>query len=113
MGVEKSFEDFYKETNGYQRITTFVSDLMIAQLVSGASGIKDTFNRVTKAWLSDYKYYTEFCLSLNFLAWRAYYQNNDVLSKLYGDLYKKAEKLIYEKYANDDEKIRYVWHCLD
>lgn len=99
---EKVFEAIAGE-NGYERITTFFSDLSIAEWY-GNESVKDTYNRVVKEWLSNVKYFTEFVLSLNWKSWEWYEREGEdsELGKLYSDLYYKADALALEKYKDKD-----------
>lgn len=97
---------------GYHAFTTFYSDLTIAELVEGAKGVKGTFNDVVKSWLDDYKYFTEFVMSLNYKAWE-HANTNQRLSELYSDLYYKADEMFYEHYAENEEAKDYYFNVTD
>ena len=112
---ERCFERQASEC-GYQRITTFYSDLSIAEWVSDIAGVQDTYNRVVNEWLSDYKYFTEFVLALNWKAWawclqggRGYVE----LSDLYSKLYEQARDKFYEHYKDNDEAKDYFFQVTD
>lgn len=68
MMSEQYFENVMAES-GYERFTTFSSDLTIAELMGGQKAIEETFNRVVKEWKDDVKYFTEFAMALNIKAW--------------------------------------------
>ena len=53
---------------GYERKTTFFSDLSQAEWL-GLENVKDTFNNIVKSWLNNYEYFTEFVLCLNWKSW--------------------------------------------
>lgn len=113
MGYELGFENYSKEMSGYERKTTFVSDLVLAELVSGVKGVKDTYKRVTKSWLSDLTYYTEFVMALNWLCWARYNEGKTEISKLYSDLFYEAKDALYNKFEGDKEAISYIFNTLD
>ena len=49
MMSENYFENVMAES-GYERFTTFSSDLTIAELMGGQKAIEETFNRIVKEW---------------------------------------------------------------
>lgn len=101
--IEASFERCLKEMSGYERFTTFASDLAIAECY-GADALKDTYNRVVNEWLGDVKYFTEFVMALNIASWRWYEWEGgeSELGQLYSDLYYKARDLALETYKGED-----------
>lgn len=109
---ESMFENYLKEQTGYKRITTFYSDLSIAE-VYGVGAIKETYNRVMKSWLKDIKYITEFCMALNIKSWQMAEEGKNELGQLYSDLYYKCRDAIYKKYENDSEKLNYFFETTD
>lgn len=108
---EQLFERMASET-GYQRITTFYSDLSIAE-VYGASAIKDTYKNVCENWINDYKFFTEFVMCLNWKSWEMDKRKNLQLTQLYVDLYRKADELFYQHYANDEVAKTYYFDVTD
>ena len=68
----------------------------------GDNAIKDTYNRASAGWLSDYKYFTELIMSLNHLCWFWNANNEHELSQLYGDLYYKALDMFDNKYGPNE-----------
>lgn len=69
--------------------TTFMNDFAIADRF-GIKAIKDTFNRSFRDWKSDYRYLTDLVIVLNQRCWMWYEKGNEEFSKLYADLYYKA-----------------------
>lgn len=100
---EMYFEDIMAQS-GYQRFTTFTSDLTIAEVMEGEKGIKETFNRINNEWKDDVKYYTEFVMALNIKIWELYERNNETLARVYSDLYYKARDIAFETFKGDDLK---------
>lgn len=98
---EESFFEVNLKQFGYKRITTFYSDLSIAEWY-GSKSIKETYEMVCKEWIGDYKYFTEFIMCLNYKSWEHYDNKKSELSSLYSDLYYKAIDLFYEHYDGDD-----------
>lgn len=86
---------------GYKRLTTFYSDLSIAEWYSPES-VKETYETVCGEWIDDYKYFTEFVMCLNWKSWEHADRGNNELSSLYSDLYYRARDLFYEHYEGDD-----------
>jgi hypothetical protein len=99
--MEATFEKHFLSLSGYQRFTTFAGDLAIAECY-GDNAILDTFDRVCESWLSDYKFFTEFVLTLNWLSWFWAGYNDRELSILYGDLFYEAEDMFYDRYRVND-----------
>ena len=110
--VQQNFTNHFLEVSGYQSFTTFASDLAIADCY-GEKAVIDTFKRVTKNWLDDYKYYTEFIMALNFLCWGFYYQGEEKKSRLYAELFESARNKAYTHFANDSEATEYIYRTLD
>lgn len=126
------YENFCKNESfsGIESITTFMSDFTIADFY-GLKSVKETYERVEKNWLSDYKFWTELCCVLCHKSnmWYGsedkpdYYWVDDdgylkhpvnlEMSKLYSDLYYKAKDLFYEKYGEDKEACEYFFNVTD
>ena len=77
MMSEKYFEGMMSQ-NGYKRLTSFSSDLTIAELMEGEKGVKETFNRVVKDWKGFVKYFTEFVMALNIKGWEHYEKGKEM-----------------------------------
>ena len=95
--------------NGYELKSTLWQDFSIADCF-GVSAVKDTFNRAFNEWKTDYVYLTELVIVLNWKIWQ-YYQNNSELSKLYNELWEKADN-----YAMDnlkDKELRFFLEITD
>ena len=101
MMSEKYFESVMAQ-NGYQRFTTFSSDLTIAELTEGEKGIKETFNSVVKSWKDNVKYFTEFVMALNIKSWEVYEGGNESLASVYTDLYYKARDIALDTFKDKD-----------
>lgn len=86
---------------GYERKTTFFSDLSIAEWY-GIEDVKDTFKRVVAEWFSNTEYFTEFVLSLNWKSWQWSTLGDMELSQVYIDLYYQARNMVLDKYKGDD-----------
>jgi len=86
-----------KQTN----MATFIMDFRIADAF-GKSAILDTFNRAFKEWRTDYKYLTELVIALNRLCWYHYEKGNIAYSKLYADLYHKANDWARENLKGEE-----------
>ena len=99
---ERLFEANVEQT-GYKRITTFYSDLSIAEWYDEKS-VEDTYRNICKVWINDYKYFTEFVMCLNIKSWEHDARGNAMLSRLYSDLYYHARDLFYTIYNGNDKK---------
>lgn len=73
------------ELTGYVPKTTFWQDFSIADAF-GLNAIKDTYERASKEWKTNYEYITELVMVLNHKCWQWYQKNNEI-SKYYADKY--------------------------
>lgn len=94
----------------YKPQTTFYSDFSIADAF-GVNAVKDTFKRAFEEWKSNTVYLTELVMVLNHKCWEHYDKGNDTLSKLYSDLYYKANDYAWENLKGDD--LTYFFNCTD
>lgn len=90
-------------------LTTFWADLTIAE-VYGEEAVRETFERVTRDWGQNYKYYTEFVLCLNHKIWR-YYEKNETLARVYDTLWRKGDDYARDHYTG--EAMDYYWQVTD
>lgn len=117
-GVEKWCQDFYRKISGKELEFTFCKDFAIADW-AGLNEVSETYNRVKRDWLSDYKAFTEVAISLNLLAWA----NNQLMQQgledreptmnLYSGLYYKAMEDFYAAYEGNDEAETYFFEMTD
>ena len=110
--VDANFKAYLREMSGYDSFTTFASDFAIGECY-GTNGVTDTFNRATKEWKSDVKYYTELCLALNHASWR-WYENEgsgSELAALYSELYYKALDIADKAFSKKD--LHYLYATID
>lgn len=108
---EEAWEQMEREVYGYERKTTFYSDLTIADIF-GMDAVQDTYDRVVKEWMDNIEYITEFCMCVNHKAWE-HYENDKELSKLYSDLYYDLKYKIYEHYEDNQEATEYFFNKID
>lgn len=90
--------------------TTFWSDFSIADRF-GASAVQDTYNRAFNEWKGNYVYLTELVMVLNHKIWEHYEKGNESMTRLYDELWRRADK-----YACDNlqgEELRYFYRVLD
>lgn len=92
--------------NGYETKTTFWDDFSIAD-VFGKGAITDTYKRAKAEWQNNTEYITEFVMVLNWKCWQHYENGNKELSKLYSDLYYKADAWCCENLKGDALKYYY------
>ena len=107
---EAKFEAMASES-GYERITTFFSDLSIAE-VYGINAIRETYENVSNSWIGDYKFFTEFIMSLNWKIWE-WYDRDDRVARVYDDLWRKAEALFLHRYEDDEKVMTYYYEVTD
>ena len=94
---------------GYKTFTTFYADLTIAEAY-GAEGVRDTYRRVVQEWRNNYKYYTEFVLSLNGKIWE-HYKTNKPLAQVYDELWREADTWAAENLTG--EALNYYYETTD
>ncbi len=98
---------------------TFAGDFAIADWTKGKSGVLETYNRVKKEWLRNYKAFTDAAVALNMLAWAHYqlkkqgYSGRDPFIKLYSNLYYKAREDFYEEYRGCEKATDYFFQMTD
>lgn len=111
---ESMFKDSFnrEKCTDYELFTTFFFDLSIAEYY-GKDAIEETYETVVKSWLSDYKYFAEFVLCLNWKIWSWYGLGYKDVGLIYDKLWKKADALIWERYGEDEEASSYIFHVLD
>ena len=109
MGKTSSLTPMFRET-GYVEKTTFGMDFDIADAF-GEQAIKNTYERALKEWKNNYKFFTELVMVLNYKCWQWYYRGNQTISKLYADLYYKADeyanKMLYKLYGRNTGAVEF------
>lgn len=83
--------------------TTFDMDFAIADRF-GVNAVKDTFNRAFKEWRSDARYLTELVMVLNHRCWYWNDMGRMALSKIYADLFYKAQGWAYNHLKGEELK---------
>ena len=99
-----------EEITGYKPKTTFYTDFSIADRF-GVKAVMDTYKRGLKtAKALGVEYLTEFVMVLN---WKAFEHNTKsmIYTKLYSDLYYKADDYCRDLLKGDD--LRYYYKTLD
>ncbi len=98
---------------------SFAQDFAQADWMSGKNGVIETYGRVKKEWLSNYKAFTEVAIALNMLAWahnqlrKQGFENRDIFIELYSDMYYQARNDFYQKYDDNEEAKRYFFEMTD
>ena len=97
---------------------TFVNDFAIADWY-GTKDVKETYDRVKKEWLSDYKAFTEVVIALNMLSWahsaleKQGIDNRDEFVRLYADMYYKARADFYAQHEKNQNACDYFFEMTD
>lgn len=86
----------------YEYVTTFWQDFSIAETYGGVPAIKDTFKRAFKEWKNNHIYLTELAMVLNHKMWGYYERGNMEWSKLYQELYEKANEYAWKHLKGDE-----------
>ena len=119
-GVEewcKKYYDFITDSNG-ELTYTFCNDFAIADWY-GLKDVNETYNRVKKYWIDDYKAFTEVVISLNLLAWandqliKQGFENREGIMNNYSELYYKARDDYYKHYKGQQDKLDYIFDMTD
>lgn len=106
--MELTFKDWNIEAmTGYKPMTTLYRDFSIADKF-GASAIKDTYKKVMDELKSNYKYLTELVMVLNWKIWEHYNAGNRQYSKLYDELWRKADLYATEHLVGDELSYFYM-----
>lgn len=95
---------------GYEPQTTFWGDFGVADVLGGASAIKDTYKRSFDSYKDDKVYGTELAMVLNWKSWE-HASTNRKLAELYSDLYYKLREYILDNWK--DEKLSYYLKVTD
>ena len=102
--------------------TTFWFDFSVAEKISGAAGVRDTFKRAFEEWKDDIRYLTALYCVMN---WKGgqWYEKNKELSDLYYEKQLELDKYILasekpgteqEKFINfNEEEIVYFYRATD
>ena len=99
------FTKMMRENFNYETISTFWSDLSIAEAF-GLDSVKDTYERVLESWGRNTEMFTEFVMALNHKSWEHDSRRQTEISQLYADLYYKADEWIS---VNWDEDARWYY----
>lgn len=108
--VEETIIERLFEEQGYEKKTTFFSDLSIAEWY-GVGNVKETVNRICKEWFNDVEYFTEFIMCVNHKSWEHYERKNIELSEYYSGLYHELVDKIYNSW--DRESLDYFYKITD
>ena len=100
----------YPEWQEKRVSSTFFGDFTIAECY-GEYAIRDTFKRAFGEWKKDYRYLTELVTALNHKIWQHYEAGNEALSKLYDELWRKADGYGIEHLKGDE--LRHFLNVLD
>ena len=110
----KTMEDNLADLgNGHKRITTFMSDLSVAEWCGGYDAVLDTTKRVINEWKDNVEYMSEFVLCTNWKAWEHDARSNYNWARFYSILFECVRDLMYDYYEGDEEKVGYMWRYLD
>ena len=91
---------------GYKPKTTFWDDFSIADHF-GEGAIRDTYQMAFDNWKSNCVYLTELVMVLNWKIW-AWYEKDDRKSRLYQELWEKADAWACENLKDDELSYFYL-----
>lgn len=97
--MQQVFTQGVANMNGYETITTFYGDFTIADCF-GLDAVQDTYDRATKEWRHNYKYFTELVLVLNHKIWE-HYEHNEPLARLYDKLWREADNWAHDNFKGE------------
>ena len=98
-----------EEMTGYKPITTYYTDLSIADKF-GMKAVEDTYNKVIKSVIG-YKELTEFVMALNWKIWEHYESGNEELARLYDKLWHLGKEHAMETLKDDE--LSYYFRTVD
>ena len=109
---------------GYTCISTFYSDLTIAEVMGGKTSIEDTYKNIMREWMNDIVYITEFCMALNWKIWELEARKNNGetnvnlfpindLQQCYNDLWQKCQSAIEKEYEDKPADLQYFYDVTD
>lgn len=96
---EANFEYFLNSV-GKERKTTFFSDLSIAEWC-GVEAVCDTYKRVMDSWGDDLEYMCEWVIALNQKIWQ-HNDSNPSIGKVYDMLWREADEYCMNHFKGDD-----------
>ena len=105
-----TWKEFQKSEHNFDVQTTFWEDFGIADKF-GVAAVKDTYKRAMEYAKLDYKYLTELSLVLNHRLWIHYDNGNDLLARVYDNIWRKCHD-----YACDHlkgEELKYYYNVTD
>lgn len=98
LGITQPLEVF-----GYRLKTTFWTDFVMAESISGKAGVLDTYKRATAEWRKgDIVSYTELVMVLNWRLWMLHEQGNLRLAEVYDKLWRDENDYALKHLRGDD-----------
>ena len=96
---EANFEYFLNSV-GKERNTTFYSDLSIAEWC-GTNAVEDTYNRVMKEWGDNLEFMCEWVIALNQKIWQHFHSDKEI-AFFYEKLWRQADEYCMNHFEADD-----------
>lgn len=109
MIIKTLDRDTVEAMTGYRPFTTFFEDFSMAEAF-GVNAVRETYNRAFKEWKSNYKYFTELVMVLNWKI-QEHYQSNDTLAHLYNELWATADSWACDNLKG--EELSYFYDTTD
>lgn len=85
----------------YETKTTFWDDFAIAEKF-GEKAIRDTYKSACKGWRDNTEYITELTMVLNWRLWRAYEEGDELIAKVYDELWRDSHNWCLKNLKGDD-----------
>ena len=98
-----------EELTGYKPLTTIYEDFSIADNF-GEAAILDTYkNLISPQGICNhnYKYITELVMALNHKIWEHYESGDEKKARLYDNLWRKAQEIVFKKFNENELKYYY------
>lgn len=117
-GIEEWIKKHFKSVN-YKIEYTFASDLAIVDWYGKKEEVNESYNRIKKSWIDDYKAFTEFVMCINMLSWaneqliKQGFDDREEWVEFYSELYYQARDDFYEKYEDNEEACDYFFRTTD
>lgn len=100
-----------EEMTGYKPKTTFYTDFSITEPF-GLTAICNTYTKAMNEWKDNIEYVTELSMVLNWKIWE-HYNHNEILAKMYQDLWDKCCQYIIEEAGFGEEELDYYYRTTD
>lgn len=97
---------------GIEQEYTFYQDFQIADMIGGAKGVQETYDRVRENWSDNARAWGEVSCALNWRLWDLY-ETSEEVAKLYEKLWMQSQKVGWAKGNKDKEYAQTYFEVTD